>query len=334
MQWSRDPQGQVRTEKVCVSLTNSGERHVLRPILEIFEPKSDQEVEPGTVRRSTATCPVTGYTVKSDVVRSQLLSRAGGGSDARLLCVVTTPRNQKGRSYRVPTKADMDGYDFAVQALRKLERENEGSLSIVPNEHLPIMSGVFSNAPIYGHSTWGSLFSPRQLLAIATIVRNVRCIDGMGIEADYGRRALGCDFHLLTFGIGRLADRCSNLCTWDPSPAASGILHTFGRQLSRPSGTSPRGCRRSLSPGGWLPSLQWVVAVIERESATLANMSNGTVAQVSAASHSLPDACAKAIITYPPDYNAVPYADLSDFFYVWFRRVLCERFPDLFREEL
>jgi putative DNA methylase len=32
----------------------------------------------------------------------------------------------------------------------------------------------------------------------------------------------------------------------------------------------------------------------------------------------------------PPYYDNVGYADLSDFFYVWLRRVLRQVFPDLF----
>jgi putative DNA methylase len=49
------------------------------------------------------------------------------------------------------------------------------------------------------------------------------------------------------------------------------------------------------------------------------------------------DACASAIdgtkfvfSTDPPYYDNVPYADLSDFFYVWLRRSLKRFFPDLF----
>ena len=41
-----------------------------------------------------------------------------------------------------------------------------------------------------------------------------------------------------------------------------------------------------------------------------------------------------AIITDPPYYDAIPYADLSDFFYVWFRRSIGDQFPDVFAEVL
>ena len=38
----------------------------------------------------------------------------------------------------------------------------------------------------------------------------------------------------------------------------------------------------------------------------------------------------KVVSTDPPYYDNVPYADLSDFFYVWLRRTLRSVFPDLF----
>jgi adenine-specific DNA methylase/REP element-mobilizing transposase RayT len=40
------------------------------------------------------------------------------------------------------------------------------------------------------------------------------------------------------------------------------------------------------------------------------------------------------VITDPPYYGTIPYADISDFFYVWQKRVLGDIFPDLFWQEL
>ena len=42
----------------------------------------------------------------------------------------------------------------------------------------------------------------------------------------------------------------------------------------------------------------------------------------SAADHPLPDDIASAVFTDPPYYDAVPYSDLSDYFYVWLKRTL------------
>jgi putative DNA methylase len=48
----------------------------------------------------------------------------------------------------------------------------------------------------------------------------------------------------------------------------------------------------------------------------------GTVEQASATRHPLPDDSVDAFVTDPPYYDAIPYADLSDYFYVWLRRML------------
>jgi hypothetical protein len=59
-----------------------------------------------------------------------------------------------------------------------------------------------------------------------------------------------------------------------------------------------------------------------------------TAALNSADKHPLPTDSAQCFFTDPPYYDAVPYSDLSDFFYVWFKRTLGDEMPDLFLEEL
>src|SRR4029079_4602106 len=60
----------------------------------------------------------------------------------------------------------------------------------------------------------------------------------------------------------------------------------------------------------------------------------GNVAQSSATKHPLADDSVQLVVTDPPYYDAVPYADLSDFFYVWLKRALADVHGDLFVEEL
>jgi hypothetical protein len=55
---------------------------------------------------------------------------------------------------------------------------------------------------------------------------------------------------------------------------------------------------------------------------------------MSATQHTLPDESAAAMITDPPYYNAVPYADLSDYFYVWLKRSISGLHDDLFATTL
>ena len=56
----------------------------------------------------------------------------------------------------------------------------------------------------------------------------------------------------------------------------------------------------------------------------------GHAERASATSHPLPDDIASAFITDPPYYDSVPYAELSDFFYVWLKRTLAGQHESLF----
>jgi hypothetical protein len=57
---------------------------------------------------------------------------------------------------------------------------------------------------------------------------------------------------------------------------------------------------------------------------------NGTAVSADATKHPLPNDSASAVITDPPYYDSVPYAEISDYFYVWLKRVLAPDLPELF----
>jgi putative DNA methylase len=94
--WLKDNKGRVRTEMVQAFYADGTVRKVRRPLMEVFQPDSPLEVEKGTSAGGAATCPVTGFTTSVERVREQLKLRAGGGADARLLCVITTPKKNRG----------------------------------------------------------------------------------------------------------------------------------------------------------------------------------------------------------------------------------------------
>ena len=52
--------------------------------------------------------------------------------------------------------------------------------------------------------------------------------------------------------------------------------------------------------------------------------SYGQLQAADAQHHPLPDDTAGVWFTDPPYYFAVPYADMSDFFFVWYKRVLSD----------
>ena len=328
LRWVRDTNGTVECETLDVTYANGKTLTVRRPLLEIFTPKREQEVEGGTVARGSATCPVTGYTTPVASVRRQLKERKGGASDARIFCVVTTRPGQQGRYYRLSTEADHEITTRAAAELaRRKQQADTGAISLVPNEELPVMSGVF-NAPIYGHTTWGSLFTPRQLLALTTLVRLSR---QAGEEIRKGDDAGLAEAVVagMSAVINRQADYTTSLCSWHLTGEKLG--HTFGRQAIPMIWDFAEVAPFCDKSGNFEGALRWVTLNLENG---IKNTQPGQAQLASADAHPLPDDTAQCFFSDPPYYNAVPYADLSDFFYVWFKRTLGDRMPDLFGSEL
>ena len=141
---------------------------------EIIDNAKPKDVGEGTVRRGSATCPVCGFTTPVTSIRRQLRTRRGGAADARLFCVVTTHPREQGRSYRLPTRRDMEAVQKATEELERRKERHRGRLSLVPDETISLNEIRRISVPIYGMVTWGDLFTPRQALALTTLARLVR----------------------------------------------------------------------------------------------------------------------------------------------------------------
>jgi putative DNA methylase len=286
---------------------------------EIIENAKHSQVGEGTVARGSATCSCCGYTTPVASVRIQLKTRSGGAADARLFCVVTTHADAQGRFYRLPTEEDAQAIEKAVAELERKKKNHQGVLALVPDEPLPPHGTLGFRVQLYGMEQWGDLFTPRQLLALTTLSRLVREA-GVKIAAaeETGlAEAVQAVQAVLTCVVSRSAEHLSSLCRWNSS--GQKMQASFGRQAIPIvwdfCDASPIGG----SVGSWENLLE--CALIPFETA-LSIEQPGVVAAANAASHPLPNDAAHAFITDPPYYDAVPYADLSDFFYVWLKRTL------------
>lgn len=293
--------------------------------VEIVEKLSPHEADQGTVRRGSATCPCCGYTTPVTSVRTQLKARRGGAADARLLCVVTTQPGQPGRFYRAASTRDLEAVRAAGLDLVRREREHEGPLSLVPNEPFSGVEPRRIPIPLYGMSTFGDLFTPRQALAITTLVRLVREA-AKRCRQEYDPSLAEAVATCLALVVDRQADKASSLARWDTS--RDNIANTFARQALPMVWDFAEANPLSGSGGDWGNALDWVVKVCEANVPTASAPGHALLA--SATAHPLPNDTAHAVITDPPYYFSVPYADLSDFFYVWLRRSLAGVHPALF----
>jgi putative DNA methylase len=296
--------------------------------LEVIQSAKTSEVAQGIVRRGAATCPCCGYTTSADRVRSQFKGRAGGASDARMFAVITSSPSEPGRFYRNPTEKDLKAEARAADKLQQfLKNQKERDLRF-PTEPLPYLRSIF-NINLLDVNLWKDLFSPRQLLALSCfngLVRDAR----VQMEAPLGTAFADAVATCLGLVVGRQADKLSSLARWDIS--RENAQGTFGRQALPIVWDFNEVNPFSGSGGDWDTALDWVALVIERESAS--PKPEGHAARASATEHPLPDDSVSVIVTDPPYYDAVPYADLSDFFYVWLKRSIGSIHPDLFKEEL
>ena len=283
----------------------------------------------GTLARGSVTCPVCGYTTPIKSVRIQLTEVGGGADSARLLAVVVEDSKSSKRSYRIPSQKDLDAVIQAKKEILRRSKVAGDGFVTVPNEQLPLMSGVF-NVPLYGHSTWGSMFTSRQALLLTTLSRIVRDMCSQ-IDAKEFQCPAEVVQTLLALAVDRQADYASSICTWVSSGEFIG--HTFAQGQSLPIKFDfAESAPLAGGSGSWAGAIDWIARVCESCMAVSSHV--GTVARLSATQHSLPDDSVALLATDPPYYNAVPYADLSDFFYVWLRRTLQKVHPELLSSSL
>ena len=292
---------------------------------EVYEPTTEREVHDGTVTRARATCLCCNTVLQPERVRAQLSAQSGGADavfdetgqrvgGALMTAVVTLKPGKPGRHYRLPNDAD---YKAVARSQEKMldiigewERCGKSGLCPVPDEPLPTERKRGSSGfrvLLYGMNVWGDLFTARQKVALAEICRISQESKGVGISNN-----------LVGLIISRLADRLASLVGWDVGGEKLG--HVFSRQALPIVWDFTEGAPFSGASGSYRNISNQIRGAVQGVSAIA-----GTTAQVQSAdatAHPLPDQAASVWFTDPPYYDAVAYADLSDFFLVWLKRAL------------
>ena len=284
---------------------------------EVFCPRADQEVPPGTVTRAKATCPACREVLSPERVRAQLAAQRGGADvvfdrkgqrigGARLLAVVTLVAGQDGRQYRVGTDNDYAVVRRAQRRLAKIaDTKLPNGLSVIPDEPLPPVGTLGFRVQRYGMLAWGDLFTARQKLALVSFCRLLS-----GVPQSVAS--------LAAIALDRIADRGSTACRWDSSPTSEVVKNTFSRQALPLVWDFAEVGIFSDSTGNIDSVFQFIAEVC---SSTLPTR-DGQVQQSDATALPLPSESSRVWFTDPPYYDAIPYSDLSDFFYVWLKRAL------------
>ena len=180
----------------------------------------------------------------------------------------------------------------------------------------------------YGISLWRELFTPRQLLVLFTLIKHVRKAHaemlGEGMAADRAR-ALATYFAM---AFGRFVIMFNKFSRWEPKDQitrgaigdrqALKMIYDFSdiNPFAHTTGSLPFALDRE--------------AYCIRELAKVGAGNPSVVTRGNAEKLFYDDETFDAVITDPPYYSSIYYADLSAFFYVWLKRLVGDLYPEHF----
>ncbi|MBV5349212.1 DUF1156 domain-containing protein, partial [bacterium] len=182
------------------------------------------------------------------------------------------------------------------------------------------------NVPLYGLTTFGDLFTARQLNALETFSDSVslvhKAVFDDAILKNHPNAQIYADA-IATY-LSFVIDWCSNYWSSLTTLGEGFIRGTFSRQALAMVWDYSEANPFCQSSGNFLNGLEWV----EKAMLSLPCLPDGHVKKEDAGV--LKFDVPVSISTDPPYYDNISYADLSDFFYVWLRRSLGNIYPDLF----
>jgi putative DNA methylase len=277
-------------------------------------PPNREAVRAGTkTGRAMFRCLLTGAPITDDYIKEQ---GKAGRMGARLVAIVADAG--RGRVY-LPATEEHEAIARKAEPAWRPEGE-------IPTK----LTG--GTCALYGLSSLGDLFTPRQLTAMVTLSDLVR-----EVRAEVRRDALAAGLSdaeadayaatvttFLALALDRCADHNNALCTWVPTNPT--VLHLFARQAIPMVWEFPEANMLAETRAGWPICVDRTAECLEASG--LVEL-QGHSRPIDAASpwDGLKDVL---VSTDPPYYDNIGYAALSDFFYVWLRRTIGDLYPDLF----
>ena len=193
-----------------------------------------------------------------------------------------------------------------------------------PSGDLPNQTSRPISLQSYGVVHWHELFTERQLVALTTFSDLVLEARHLLIRHGAPDRYAEAVCTYLALAIGRDANMSSSYTIWHN--AGHFVSGVFGRQAIPMVWDFPEKNPFSDSSGNWTAQVKWITNVLKR----LPVHSNPGLAYQADAVTTIHADDGPVIVTDPPYYDNIHYADVSDFFYVWLRGLLRDTYPDLF----
>lgn len=234
------------------------------------------------------------------------------GLGLRMSAVVTevgTGRS-KARNYREPSDVDL-------HAAKVVPPEGVADIPIPPR-------GQGVRVVPYGMTRWADIFTPRQLTLMEAFASEVSTLPETLVHDGASEEWATAIATILGLAIGKLAQYSSSEAGWRQRDAAHAKAEAiFGRNDLPMLWDFAEVYYQSGSVGDWIGSVQSVLSALDYVADGRGVAGLGDARTVKLDSPGL-------VATDPPYFDAIGYADLSDFFYVWHRRALGKIHPDLY----
>jgi putative DNA methylase len=266
-------------------------------------------------------CVLSDSPIDQSYIREEFIAKRTG---TRLMAIVAEGKGS--RIYLPPTPEQEAIAHQAIPPWRPEQQMEQRSKDLLSGRG-------------YGFTEWHELFTPRQLLTLTTFSdlvqeavdlcredalaagfsKDARGLDELGNGATAYAQAIGV---YLSFAVSKISNIGSSIASWMNDRGA--FRETFARQAI-PMVWDFAEANTFADAGG---SFETAIDKGSMAVRDFPRAGKGSALQADAASQNV--STNKVVSTDPPYYDNIGYADLSDFFYIWLRKILKPIFPSLY----
>jgi len=300
---------------------------------------ADGEYDPdtkNTISRGVGKCPNCGNVIDNEYIASP-------NQESKLshqLYAIAYKQGKDSLKFRIPRDSDFIGIKLAESKFFEQISQWE-AFNLISHESTPL-NPQYSMIRNYGITEWMQCFNHRQNLTLITYVEIINEAKAL-IQAECEGDKVEAILTYLALVLDRCIDvncRLAHVNAMGPKIEGASGQHALNLIWNYPE------------TNGSLRLWEWCAEKSTSNYVNVCNLfgskgftsilgleeDNKKSVQIDTASadnltHIL-DSSVDAIITDPPYYGTIPYADISDFFYVWLKRTLGDIFPELFYLEL
>ena len=277
----------------------------------------------GTMKGGKGTSIIDGTPIPNAYIRDYACDK---GLGACLIAMVA--EGHKGRLYFSPNAQQESAAD--------VPRPNNG-----PNQLVTTPNHDVDRLPMYGMPTWADAFTNRQLTVLTTLADTVAEVREQVLEDSLakglpqgeplddggtGAQAYADAISVyLSLAVSRQTDYSSSICSWHNT--GEKMRNVFARQAIPMAWDYAEANPFSTKSGNFLGQVNWVAEAIQ-------NVPAHPQCEAHQADAATRDYTNVVVSTDPPYYDNIGYSDLSDYFYVWLRRMLKDVLPSTVRTTL